>query len=393
MNEHEDRNNIIDQLSDIEEDLNSVEEMDPEEAAVVAKVMAKLLVAAEVREAKAAEAAPEHHALTEEELLANEAAEQAAKRSFGGRLRSVFRRIFSILTPNNKKLAVPALIAEILVLAALVVILGRYSHVAPETPTQYSNPKTADSVSCRDGLLMVNGVRVKVPDEGNVKYSISYAWAETDTDYPSVPHAIVATYIEPEQEAASPEDTTIPEAEQEGGDKIVDADQLRESEEENESDKSSDEDKKADPAKDSAQEEDAGAQADVQEGTIEDSTVEGKTLYEISLYKDSFTPKEQIPKGKNEKNWFADWTTEKSDNVYKFPHKVGKIRGFCISTLDVKVAAADYRTYTYYFAVPENKGISVYVVEGLCYDHASMEAFNTIIKNAINSIEVNQEDA
>ena len=63
-----------------------------------------------------------------------------------------------------------------------------------------------------------------------------------------------------------------------------------------------------------------------------------------------------------------------------------------VSTLNSKNAPEDYRTYTYYFTVPENNGIALYVLEGTCYDPESRKKFTTIIKNAINSIEVNVEE-
>lgn len=363
------------------------------------------------------------HVLTEEELLAAEAAEQAAKKTFKGKSKSAFRRLISVATPDNKKLAIPALIAELLALAALIIILGRYSHVAPPTPTEYADDRKTDVIKCLDGELIVNGVTAKVPADGNVSYSISYVWAEDDTDYPSVPHAIIASYRGDPAPAASEEQAQDAASEQadEGGDKVVSSDELKKdakassgetaSEDAGESsDKDGSEDANTASDKDSASDKSSGSDSseDSSEdantasgkdsasdaGSSEDSasSEEAETLYEISLYKDSFTAKKDIPEGKDSSNWFSDWTEEKSEDVYKFAHRVGKTRGFCISTLNSKTAPEDYRTYTYYFTVPENNGIALYVLEGTCYDPESREAFTTIIKNAINSIEVNIEE-
>lgn len=391
---------------DFQKESAAPEDMDPEEAAIVARLLAKMMVTAEKNAAAAAKTPAksevdswkwddlkgpvlEPHVLTEEDLLAAEADEQAKKKTFTGRLRAAWKRFVSVVSPDDRKMAIPAFIAEIMVLAILLIILGRYYHVAPPTPTEYAEDSNTDIVKCLDGVLMVNGVRAQIPDDGNVHYSISYAWAEDDTDYPSVPHAIVASYTStPEktvvitQDQDKADDNKVPDLDAEGGDKIGSAEDLAK-DEKSESGEKSDKSNSSDSENNKAQEE-ASAEASPQ-------NEDAKTLYEISLYKDSFTAEKDIPESKNEKNWFADWATEQSEDVYKFPHKVGNVRGFCISTMDSASAPDDYRTYTYYFAVPEKGGISIYVLEGTCYDQESSDAFSTIIKNAINSIEVNEE--
>ena len=437
MNENEDRKNIenteIDGVSELldenwqpekatpEEEMPP-EDMDPEEAAVVAKVLAKMMVSAENAAARGTpeDRPPEppvlQHVLTEEELLAAEAAEQAAKKTFKGKSKSALRRFISVATPDNKKLAIPAFIAEILALAVLLIILGRYSHVAPPTPTEYADDRHTDVIKCLDGELIVNGVTVKVPEDGNVSYSISYVWAEDDKDYPSVPHAIIASYKGDAKPAVSEEDVDDAKKEQpdeQGGDKVVSSDELnKDRTEDAKADDAKADDAKADDAEESKDDSESDAKsseeekpeadtepaeekkADAEKAPSEDTATaeEASTLYEISLYKDSFTSEKKMPKGKNEKNWFSDWKTEKTEDAYKFAYKVGNTRGFCISTMDAESAPDDYRTYTYYFAVPENKGVAVYVLEGTCYDPESKDKFTTIIKNAINSIEVNVEE-
>lgn len=465
----------------------SLADMDPGEAAVVARVLAQLMVKAEnaasgaaeaAEETKteaaadeagsvpedaaedsaedAAEAAPEdtadaapedisgdapeskpedrpvepptlHHVLTEEDLLSAEAAEQAEKKSFKGKSKSAFRRLISVATPDNKKFAIPALIAELLVLAALIIILGRYSHLAPPTPTEYADDRHTDVITCRDGELIVNGVTAKVPAEGNVNYGISYVWAEDDTDYPSVPHAIIASYRADPAPAEDAQEASEQSAEQ-GGDKVVSSDELKKDSAESSSkeadskdaeaasgdDAEADSGENAEKAPEDSTADDSDSNADSQNGketesdnsdsnadsdkdkadekAEEKAAENAEVLYEISLYKDSFTSAKKLPKGKDHKNWFADWTAEQTDEAYKFPYRVGNTRGFCISTMDSKSAPADYRTYTYYFAVPENNGVAIYVLEGTCYDTKSRKKFTTIIKNAINSIEVNVEE-
>lgn len=388
----------------------AAEAMDPKEAAIVAKLLAKMMVTAEKSAAAAAKDSAtvvpdrlswndlppgpviEPHVLTEEDLLAAEAAEQAEKKTVRGRLKAAWKRFVSVVSPDDRKMAIPAFIAEIMVLAALLIMLGRYSHVAPPTPTEYAEDSNTDIVKCLDGVLIVNGVRAQVPDDGNVHYSISYAWAEDDTDYPSVPHAIVASYTEAPVKAVvvphdneETKDSKASDEDSGGGDKIGSAEDL--AKDDSTAKGSDDKESSASEKKGSEDEEKAAVSAETA-----DDDEQPKALYEISLYKDSFTAEKDIPEGKTYKNWFADWKTEKSEDAYKFAYKVGDTRGFCISTMDSKSAPDDYRTYTYYFSVPEKKGISIYVLEGICYDPESKEDFTTIIKNAINSIEVNIEE-
>ena len=63
-----------------------------------------------------------------------------------------------------------------------------------DDPITYSTNN--DDISCTQGVLKVNDVRVSVPTDGKEKYSISYSWAEEDEEYPSVPHAITAIYYD-----------------------------------------------------------------------------------------------------------------------------------------------------------------------------------------------------
>ena len=61
-----------------------------------------------------------------------------------------------------------------------------------DDPIQYS--EQTDDISALEGVLKVNNVSVPVPADGSEEYSISYAWAEEDDKYPSVPQAITAVY-------------------------------------------------------------------------------------------------------------------------------------------------------------------------------------------------------
>ena len=71
-----------------------------------------------------------------------------------------------------------------------------------DDPIAYSTSN--DDISCTQGVLKVNDVRVSVPSDGKEEYSISYSWAEEDLEYPSVPHAITAIYYDESGEEPAP---------------------------------------------------------------------------------------------------------------------------------------------------------------------------------------------
>ena len=300
MNENDEKNNVINQDAQL-----------PVEAAAIAKALARLIFETEKKEAPNTKNRLSHHSFAEEKLLASCTEEIEANKPPFCRLHSTWKRFASIMSPTNWKYAIPIMIVEILLLATMVFILGNYSHVALSAPVKYADDTFADKVTCADGLLIYNKVSVEVPADGNVQYRVSYAWSEDDTDYPSIPNAIIASY-------------------------------RRENEE--------------------------------------------PVLYEIALYRNSFIPNAEIPQDKTADNWFSDWREEKTNQAFNFPYDVDEIKGFCISNIDANNAKEGYGNYTYYFAVKETKGISIYTLEGTCYDSESLEEFKEIIKSSINSV-------
>lgn len=93
--------------------------------------------------------------------------------------------------PSKRLLLIAVLAGLILVPVALNQIAMNVT-LNSDDPIQYS--EHVDEVSASKGSLIVNDVTVEVPTDGSEEYSISYAWAEDDEEYPSVPHAITAVY-------------------------------------------------------------------------------------------------------------------------------------------------------------------------------------------------------
>lgn len=58
----------------------------------------------------------------------------------------------------------------------------------------YVDISNIDKIECTDGKLIVNNVSVLLPQSDNISYDISYAWAETDVDYPTIPRTAIASY-------------------------------------------------------------------------------------------------------------------------------------------------------------------------------------------------------
>ena len=107
-----------------------------------------------------------------------------------------------------------------------------------------------------------------------------------------------------------------------------------------------------------------------------DVSTEGNVSYNISLYRDSFTPNSKIAEGKTVDNWFDDWEVTEDDNSTHQPLQEGDLHGFRItSNEDSKKASSGsiYTSSSFYFAVQEEDGMSVYVLEGILYDPGSLE--------------------
>ena len=121
---------------------------------------------------------------------------------------------------------------------------------------------------------------------------------------------------------------------------------------------------------------------------------ENEPLYDISLYRDSFTPNSKIAEGKTVDNWFDDWEVTEDDNSTHQPLQEGDLHGFRItSNEDSKKASSGsiYTSSSFYFAVQEEDGMSVYVLEGILYDPGSLEECDKTISESIRSITIKKQ--
>lgn len=109
--------------------------------------------------------------------------------------------------------------------------------------------------------------------------------------------------------------------------------------------------------------------------------------FEISLYKDASYNLSEIVDGRTADTWFSDWAEEEVDGIVKKRYSQGNINGFLISSLEADDFSGEYRSYKFSFAVSEAKAVSVYSLEGTCYDSSGVKAFKDIMNQAIHSIE------
>lgn len=117
---------------------------------------------------------------------------------------------------------------------------------------------------------------------------------------------------------------------------------------------------------------------------------EENKLYSISLYRNETIQKKDIKSGKKASNWFDDWTVVNDGDILQAPLKSGEINGFYIypKQPEDEGSASDYNDYSYYFAVKEKSGVSIYVIEGVCLDPEYDTQFRTVMDNCIHSIKV-----
>jgi hypothetical protein len=115
---------------------------------------------------------------------------------------------------------------------------------------------------------------------------------------------------------------------------------------------------------------------------------EGNKLYSISLYRNETVPKKQIKKGKKASNWFDDWVTVTEGDVLQTPVKSGEVNGFYIFPQQTDDGSSEYNDYSYYFAVNDKAGVSIYVIEGVCIDPSRAVEFRNIMDNSIHSISI-----
>ena len=121
----------------------------------------------------------------------------------------------------------------------------------------------------------------------------------------------------------------------------------------------------------------------------------GEKLYTISLYRSETINKKAMPKGKKASNWFDDWEVVSEGDILQKPLNAGSINGFYIYPQineEGTGTVSDYNDYSYYFAVKERGGVSIYVIEGVCLDENSIPAFYGIMDKCIKSIKINKEE-
>lgn len=116
---------------------------------------------------------------------------------------------------------------------------------------------------------------------------------------------------------------------------------------------------------------------------------DGSFLYDISLYRDSFVPGSEMPSGKNASNWFDDWEID-GENSEESTITGPFGSSFLISSLDKSDDdnSSNYETQTFYFTVPEDDGLSIYILEGILYDHNSQKDYMHDITKSMSSIQI-----
>ena len=114
-------------------------------------------------------------------------------------------------------------------------------------------------------------------------------------------------------------------------------------------------------------------------------------LYDITLYKESLTPKEEIPPEKNEANWFGDWRTGRDGNSMRELKDTKNVHGILIDTKENDEDTHIYENIRYYFTVPSDGGIAVYVLEGNLYNRKANEIMQKTMNSAIDSIKVKKK--
>lgn len=94
----------------------------------------------------------------------------------------------------NKRKAALLISLEFFIFAGLFYLLSISVSINPDHNIRSNQPETIDEISYTDGKLLVNDVSAEVPADSNVSYNISYSWGNDDTDYPTIPRSITASY-------------------------------------------------------------------------------------------------------------------------------------------------------------------------------------------------------
>lgn len=217
-----------------------------------------------------------------------------------------------------KKSSTILVLIELALLVVCVSVFLRSVSFNRNDSMVYADPSQADDITCSDGRLHVNEVCADVPTDGNVSYNISYTWGSEDTDYPSVPRSVTASYRNDEE----------------------------------------------------------------------------NLLYDISLYRDSFTPSSNTGEEKTADNWFDDWEASEDEVSTHQPLDAGNLHGFqIISNEDLKNedSGSIYASSSFYFAVQEEDGVSVYVLEGILYNPEFLEEYEAALSESIQSITIKEQ--
>jgi hypothetical protein len=106
---------------------------------------------------------------------------------------------FRISRKVQKRIAISILALEAIIFVVAMNLLTQYVTINDKKDNTYTDTAIVDEISCDSGRISVNNVSTSVPINNNVDYNISYAWAETDTEHPSIPRAVTASYYADEE--------------------------------------------------------------------------------------------------------------------------------------------------------------------------------------------------
>lgn len=119
---------------------------------------------------------------------------------------------------------------------------------------------------------------------------------------------------------------------------------------------------------------------------------EGARKYSVSLYRNETVPTAEIPQGKSADNWFDDWqATEDDEQTVQTQLQFDNVKGFYISPKpnpDDPEVPPEYDNYSFYFAVQDADGVSIYVLEGVCIDEQYHKEFAEVMDTCIQSIAI-----
>ncbi len=95
---------------------------------------------------------------------------------------------------KNRKVMCLVLICEVLILLLAINLISQSVVLNKNDDKVIDESRLSDEVQCTEGMLSINTVSVEVQSDSNVAYNIAYAWGPDDTDYPSIPHAAIASF-------------------------------------------------------------------------------------------------------------------------------------------------------------------------------------------------------